>query len=56
MPSFVLAETGTTMVSPPHASGARPWLARSRVTLSTSASGLSTLLIATMIGTSAARA
>ena len=56
MPSFVFADTGTTMVSPPHSSGARPWLPSSCFTRSGSASGLSILLTATMIGTSAARA
>ena len=56
MPSFVFAETGTTMVSPPHSSGARPWLPSSCFTRSGLASGLSILLTATMIGTSAARA
>ena len=55
MPSFVLAETGTTIVSPPHSSGARPWLPSSCFTRSALASGLSILLTATMIGTSAAR-
>ena len=54
MPVPCRAETSTTMVSPPQASGTRPrsdscW--RTRVA---SASGRSILLTATMIGTSAA--
>src|SRR5207247_4682927 len=52
----VFAETGTMIVSPPHSSGARPWLPSSCFTRSGFASDLSILLIATMIGTSAARA
>ncbi len=56
MPSLVFAETGTMMVSPPHSSGARPWFPSACFTCSGFPSRLSILLIATMIGTSAARA
>ena len=53
-PSCVFAETLTKIVSPPQSSGLSPWLASSPLTLSGLASGRSILLIATMIGTSAA--
>ena len=55
-PMRVFAETSATCVVPPHSSGCRPSVARSPRTLSAFASGRSTLLIATTIGTSAARA
>ena len=51
-----LAEIGTKMVSPPHASGIKPYSVNSCMTRSGLAPGLSILLIATMIGTSAALA
>ena len=51
-----LADTGTVTVVPPHCSGIRPRSASSFITRSGLASGLSILLIATMIGTPAARA
>ena len=53
---FFFAETGTVTVWPPHCSGIRPRSPRSFMTRSGLASGLSILLIATMIGTPAARA
>ena len=53
---FVLAETGTMTVSPPQSSASRPRSASCCLTRSGWASGLSILLIATMIGTSAALA
>ena len=51
-----LAETGTITVSPPQSSASRPRSASCCLMRSGCASGLSILLIATMIGTSAARA
>ncbi len=56
MPSPVLAETFTIMVSPPHSSVRTSYWVSSCMTLSGLASGLSILLMATMIGTPAARA
>ena len=53
---FVLAETSTITVSPPHSSGIKPLSESWRFTRSGCASGLSILLMATMIGTPAARA
>ena len=54
MPS--LAETSTIRVSPPHSSGIRPSSASWRLTSSGRALGLSILLMATTMGTRAARA
>jgi len=51
-----LAETRATCTSPPHSSGCRPSVASSLRTRSGLESGKSILLIATTIGTSAARA
>ena len=50
------AETSTTIVSPPHASGTSPRSESCWSTRAESASGRSILLTATMIGTSAALA
>ena len=47
------AETSTKIVSPPHSSGTSSCSVSWRRTLSGSASSLSTLLMATMMGTSA---
>ena len=55
-PCFVLAETGTTKVSPSHSSGCKPISANCRLTRSGLASDLSILLSATIIGTFAALA
>ena len=54
IPSPVLAETGIIWTSPPQSSGVNPIDARSLFTLSTSASGLSILFMATIISTPAA--
>ncbi len=54
--SRCLAETSTTTVSPPQASGTRPWSASCFFTRSGLASGRSILLMATTMGTSAALA
>ena len=54
IPSPVLQEILLNIVSPPQASGVRPYSDNSVITLSTFASFLSILLIATMIGTLAA--
>ena len=54
--SFVFAETGTMTVSPPQSSASRPRSASCCLIRSGCASGLSILLIATMIGTLAALA
>ncbi len=54
MPWPVMAEHGMKMVSPPQSSGWRPNAASSFFTLSGFASGLSILLTATTMGTSAA--
>ena len=51
---FVLAETSTNIVSPPHSSGCRPRFVISVRTRSGCAPSLSILLTATMIGTPAA--
>ena len=51
-----LAETGTITVSPPHSSGSRPMSDNACFTRSAFASGLSILLMATMIFTPAALA
>ena len=56
MPIFFFAETSTNSVSPPHSAGIRLFSVSCRFTRSSCASGLSILLIATMIGTLAARA
>ena len=53
-PSPVLAETGHIIVSPPQSSQTMPYFVKSVLTRSGSASGLSILLIATIIGTFAA--
>ena len=53
---FILADTSTITVSPPHSSGINPLSESWRFTRSGCASGLSILLIATTIGTAAARA
>ncbi len=53
---FSLAEISTLMILPPQSSTRRFSLASCCLTRSTLASGLSTLLMATMIGTAAARA
>ena len=54
--SFCFAETAENCVVPPQSSGWRPSAASSLFTRSTFASGMSILLTATTIGTSAARA
>ena len=54
MPSCVLADTSTNIVSPPHSSGWRPSWVISVRTRSGCAPSLSILLTATTIGTSAA--
>ena len=54
IPSPFLADTGTLITSPPQSSTSTPWSARSFLTLSTFAPGLSILLMATIIGTFAA--
>jgi len=51
-----LADTSTKTLLPPHSSGINPISERSRLTRSMLASGLSILLMATMMGTPAARA
>ena len=56
MPCFCLAETGITMVLPPHSSGARSFSLSCFLTSSGLELALSTLLSATMIGTRAALA
>ncbi len=56
MPSPVLAETGTQITSPPHSSGTSSYSVSSCFTSSGLASGLSILLMATMMDTSAALA
>ncbi len=53
---FFFAETSTVTVLPPHSSGIRSSSVSSRLTRSGLAFALSILLIATMIGTFAARA
>ena len=53
---FFFADTSTVTVLPPHSSGIRSSSVSSRFTRSGLAFGLSILLIATMIGTFAARA
>ena len=53
-PCWVLAETSTNSVSPPHSAGFRPRWASSVRTRTGSAPSLSILLTATTIGTSAA--
>jgi hypothetical protein len=54
MPSPVLADTGTNIVSPPHSSGTTSCPARSCLIRSGFASGRSILFSATTIGTFAA--
>ena len=56
IPFFSLAETGTLTVSPPQSSTTRPTSANCCFTRSGLAPGLSILLMATTIGTPAARA
>ena len=56
MPICSLADTLTKMVSPPQSSAASPFSASSRLIRSGSASGLSILFTATIIGTPAALA
>ncbi len=56
MPCFFRAEISAAGVSPPQASSSTFWSASSFLTRSTLALGLSILLIATTIGTFAARA
>src|SRR5574344_229666 len=56
IPIFFLAEIGFMMVSPPHSSGTKPKEDNSDITFSGLAPGLSILLMATIIGTLAARA
>src|SRR6056297_589325 len=56
MPCFFNADTSTHIVSPPHSSGTNPCSVSSCFTLSGLALSLSILLIATIIGTSAALA
>ena len=56
MPWRFLAETSAIRVSPPQSSGTRPSSASSLLTRSGLASGLSILLMATTMGTPAARA
>ena len=53
---FFLADTGTTMVSPPQSSETRPYSVSCWATRSGSAPGLSILLMATTMGTLAALA
>ena len=53
MPKFCRAEISTMIVSPPHASGTRPWSESCCMTRLGSALSRSILLMATMIGTSA---
>ena len=55
-PRPLCAAISTTMVSPPHASGVSSCSANWAITRGTSALSLSILLMATTIGTSAARA
>ncbi len=55
-PMPALADTSTNIVSPPYSSGTRPYSVSWPRALVGSASGLSTLLTATTIGTSAALA
>ena len=54
IPIPFLADTGTRTASPPHSSGNTPFSASCCFTLSIFDSGLSILLIATIIGISAA--
>ena len=54
IPSPVAAEILLTITSPPHSSGVKPCSTNPVITRSTLASGLSILLIATIIGTPAA--
>ena len=54
MPSFFFAEMSTNMFCPPHSSGMMPYSVSSWRTRVGSAPGLSILLTATMMGTSAA--
>ena len=54
MPKFCRAEISTMIVSPPHCSGTRPWSESCCMTRLGSALSRSILLMATMIGTSAA--
>ena len=56
MPSPVLAEMGQMMVSPPHSSGTSSYLVSCSLMRSGLASGLSILLMATMMGILAALA
>ena len=56
MPRFCRAEISTMMVSPPHSSGTRPCSESCCLTRFGSALSRSILLMATMIGTSAALA
>ena len=56
MPILVLADTGTQMTSPPHSSGTSSYSVSCCMTRSGFASGLSILLMATMIETPAALA
>ena len=56
MPMPVLAEMGQMMVSPPHSSATRPYSVSCCLMRSGLASGLSILLMATMMGISAALA
>ena len=56
MPKFCRAEISTMIVSPPHASGTRPCSDSCCMTRLGSALSRSILLMATMIGTSAALA
>jgi len=56
MLDFILAETGTVTMSPPQSSASSPWSASACLTRSICAPGLSILLMATTIGTLAARA
>ena len=55
-PSPLLADILLTIISPPHSSGVNPFSTKPDITLSILASSLSILLIATIIGTSAALA
>ena len=54
IPFLVKADTGIICCLPPQSSGTSSYLARSPLTLSMSAASRSTLLMATIIGTSAA--
>ncbi len=54
MPFFCFAETSTNSVSPPHSEGTKFASESCRFTRSTCASGLSILLMATIMGTFAA--